>query len=54
MFEITRDISPLERMAFTFFGFLYVLWLFNFITKIVYVTPRLPSGQTPAISTCFT
>ncbi|MEI8341929.1 MAG: phosphatidate cytidylyltransferase [Verrucomicrobiota bacterium] len=46
MFEITRDISPLERMAFTLFGFLYVLWLFNFITKIVYVTPRLPSGQT--------
>jgi phosphatidate cytidylyltransferase len=46
MFEKTRDISPLERMAYTLFGFLYVLWLFNFITKIVYVTPRLPSGQT--------
>ena len=46
MFERTRDISPLERMAFTLFGFLYVLWLFNFITKIVYITPRLPSGQT--------
>lgn len=46
MFEITRNILPLERMAFTIFGFLYVLWLFNFITKIVYVTPRLPTGQT--------
>ena len=46
MFEMTRDVLPLERMAFTLFGFLYVLWLFNFITKIVYVTPRLPSGQT--------
>ena len=46
MFEITRDVLPLERIAYTLFGFLYVLWLFNFITKIVYVTPRLPSGQT--------
>jgi len=46
MFEITRDVSPLEKMAFTLFGFLYVLWLFNFITKIVYVTPRMPNGQT--------
>jgi len=46
MFAITRDTSPLECMAFTLFGFLYVLWLFNFVTKIVYVTPRLPTGQT--------
>ena len=46
MFEVTRDVLPLERMAFTIFGFLYVIWLFNFVTKIVYVTPRLPSGQT--------
>lgn len=41
MFQKTRDISPLETMAFTLFGLLYVLWLFNFITKIVYVVPRL-------------
>src|SRR5260370_38269066 len=32
-------------MAYTLFGFLYVLWLFNFITKIVYLTPRSSSGQ---------
>lgn len=40
MFERTRHYSPLEAMAYTTFGFLYVLWLFNFITKIVYVFPR--------------
>ena len=31
-------------MAYTLFGLLYVLWLYNFITKIVYVTPRTPNG----------
>ena len=31
-------------MAYTIFGLLYVLWLFNFITKIVYVLPRAPDG----------
>ncbi|HWB59334.1 MAG TPA: phosphatidate cytidylyltransferase [Chthoniobacteraceae bacterium] len=41
MFQLTRDISPLETMAFTLFGLLYVLWLFNFTTKIVYVAPRV-------------
>ncbi len=40
MFERTRHFSPLEAMAYTTFGFLYVLWLFNFITKIVYVFPQ--------------
>lgn len=42
MFQLTRDISPLETMAFTLFGLLYVLWLFNFVTKIVYVVPHQP------------
>jgi phosphatidate cytidylyltransferase len=40
MFERTRDIRPLETMAYTIFGFLYVLWLFNFVTKLVYLFPR--------------
>ena len=31
-------------MAYTLFGLLYVLWLYNFITKIVYVVPRSPTG----------
>src|SRR5438093_13234441 len=32
-------------MAYTLFGLLYVLWLYNFITKIVYLTPRSSGGQ---------
>jgi phosphatidate cytidylyltransferase len=46
MFQTTRDISPLETMAYTLFGLLYVLWLFNFITKIVYVVPHPPGRVT--------
>lgn len=45
MFERTRHFSPLEAMAYTIFGFLYVLWLFNFVTKIVYVFPRDAAGH---------
>ncbi len=45
MFERTRDDQPLETMALTLFGLLYVLWLFNFVTKIVYVVPRGDHGQ---------
>lgn len=44
MFNSLRDDEPLRTMAYTLFGLLYVLWLFNFITKIVYVTPRSPTG----------
>jgi len=46
MFQKTRDISPIETMAYTLFGLLYVLWLFNFITKIVYVVPHPPGRVT--------
>ena len=41
MFESLREDEPLQTMAYTLFGLLYVLWLYNFITKIVYVTPRV-------------
>ncbi len=44
MFESLRDDAPLQTMAYTLFGLLYVLWLFNFMTKIVYVVPRSPTG----------
>ena len=44
MFQKTRDPSPVETMAYTLFGLIYVLWLFNFMTKIVFVTPRTPAG----------
>jgi phosphatidate cytidylyltransferase len=45
MFARLRDDEPLQTMAYTLFGLLYVLWLFNFITKIVYLTPPLSSGM---------
>jgi phosphatidate cytidylyltransferase len=44
MFESLRDDAPLRTMAYTLFGLLYVLWLYNFITKIVYVVPRSATG----------
>ncbi len=45
MFARLRHDEPLQTMAYTLFGLLYVLWLFNFITKIVYLTPRSNTGQ---------
>jgi phosphatidate cytidylyltransferase len=44
MFARLRHDEPLQTMAYTLFGLLYVLWLFNFITKIVYLTPRSSGG----------
>ncbi len=44
MFARLRDDEPLRTMAYTLFGLLYVLWLFNFITKILYLTPRASDG----------
>src|SRR5690349_4785971 len=44
MFFGLRDDEPLRTMAYTLFGLLYVLWLFNFITKILYLTPRSTDG----------
>jgi len=45
MFQRTRDISPLETMAYTLFGLFYVIWMFTFVTKIVYVLPRDATGH---------
>src|SRR5438552_14955418 len=44
MFARLRHEEPLQTMAYTLFGLLYVLWLYNFITKIVYLTPRSNTG----------
>ncbi len=44
MFAGLRHDEPLRTMAYTLFGLLYVLWLFNFITKILYLTPRSANG----------
>jgi phosphatidate cytidylyltransferase len=46
LFRRTRDRNPLETMAYTLFGLLYIVWLFNFLTKIVYLAPRAPDGGT--------
>jgi phosphatidate cytidylyltransferase len=40
MFQRTRDILPLETMAYTVFGLLYVPWMFSFVTKIIFLLPR--------------
>lgn len=44
MFDSLRDDAPLQTMAYTLFGVLYVVWLFNFMTKILYVVPRSSTG----------
>jgi phosphatidate cytidylyltransferase len=44
MFARLRHDEPLRTMAYTLFGLLYVLWLFNFTTKILYLTPRSTAG----------
>jgi phosphatidate cytidylyltransferase len=44
MFARLRHDEPLQTMAYTLFGLLYVLWLFNFTTKIIYLTPRSGTG----------
>src|ERR1700736_5980290 len=46
MFRSTGRNAPLEAMAYTLFGLMYVAWLFNFMTKIIYVVPRTPHGAT--------
>ena len=40
----SENIPPLETMAYTVFGLLYVPWLFGFISKIIYLIPRAPDG----------
>src|SRR3954471_3256447 len=44
IFARLRDDEPLQTMAYTLFGLLYVIWLFNFMTKILYVAPRSDTG----------
>jgi phosphatidate cytidylyltransferase len=44
MFARLREDEPLQTMSYTLFGLLYVTWLFNFMTKILYVVPRSETG----------
>ena len=44
MFRAVADREPLEAIGYTVFGLLYIPWLFNFITKIIYLLPRTEDG----------
>ncbi len=46
MFLKVKELVPLETMALTLFGLLYVPWTFSFVAKIVYLVPRDLAGQT--------
>jgi phosphatidate cytidylyltransferase len=46
MFRGVADREPLEAIAYTVFGLLYIPWLFNFITKIIYLLPKDADGST--------
>jgi phosphatidate cytidylyltransferase len=46
MFRAAATRDSLEAIAYTVFGLLYIPWLFNFLTKIIYLTPRTESGDT--------
>jgi phosphatidate cytidylyltransferase len=46
MFRGAALREPLEAIAYTVFGLLYIPWLFNFITKIIYLAPRMDDGAT--------
>ena len=41
MFKGLQEVSPLPTMAYTLFGLLYVIWMFNFVNKIVYALPKV-------------
>lgn len=49
MFASIRNREPLQTMAYTLFGLLWIPWMFNFITNILFLPPRgadgSPSGQ---------
>lgn len=44
MFASIRDREPLQTMAYTLFGLLWIPGMFNFITQILFLPPRGPGG----------
>jgi phosphatidate cytidylyltransferase len=46
MFRAAATRDSLEAIAYTVFGLLYIPWLFNFLTKIIYLMPRTENGET--------
>ena len=45
MFRAAAHREPLEAVAYTVFGLLYIPWLFNFVTKIIYLSPPTAAGE---------
>ncbi len=45
MFSSMKESDPVRTIVYTLFGLIYVPWLFNFLTKIVYLTPRVGSDD---------
>lgn len=46
MFLRVEELVPLQTMALTLFGLLYIVWPFSFVTKIVYLPPRVDGHVT--------
>lgn len=44
MFLQVQERVPLEAVAFTLFGLLYIPWTFSFVSKIVYLVPSDSAG----------
>jgi phosphatidate cytidylyltransferase len=45
MFASIRDREPLQTMAYTLFGLLWIPWMFNFITNTLFLLPRAADGS---------
>jgi len=45
MWRRAAEREPLEAIAFTVFGLLYIPWLFNFLTKILFLSPPAADGS---------
>lgn len=46
MWRKAENRAPLEAIAYTVFGLLYIPWLFNFLIKILFLAPRDADGGT--------
>lgn len=46
MFRKIADREPLEAIAYTVFGLIYIPWLFNFLNRIIFLAPRAEDGAT--------
>jgi len=44
MTRTAADREPLEAVAYTVFGLLYIPWMFNFLTKILFLSPPNDAG----------